>query len=111
VGSGPNHVRLTKLCSFVAQDPAELRKFIDNETTPPGDLNPPHRPEHIDQRLRHHGSFAVTLRGKAAQRPVGKLRPDVRTGASVAACTVPDFDAIGLARHSLAAGRRWSQDV
>jgi hypothetical protein len=35
---------------------------MDNWTTPPGNLNPPRRPEHIDQRPRHHVSFAAILR-------------------------------------------------
>ena len=30
--------------------------FIDNRTTPPGNLNPRHPQEHIDQRPRHHAS-------------------------------------------------------
>ena len=37
---------------------------MDNWTTAPGNLNPPRRPEHIDQRPRHPASFAATLLGR-----------------------------------------------
>jgi hypothetical protein len=47
--------------------------IIDNCATSPGNLNPRHRPEHIDQRPRHHASFAVTLRkGRPAPSEVNQ---------------------------------------
>jgi hypothetical protein len=40
--------------------------IVDNWTTSPGNLNPPRRPEHIDQRPRHHASFHRKPPGRGA---------------------------------------------